>query len=95
MTEIKVSNLENLERLEAKVEEAVRKLTWYKARCESLERDTRLLQEDIETLQERNNGLSKEVEELRELNAANDGGDKEEIIRRIDKMLEKFGELQI
>lgn len=95
MPDLKVSNLEVLERLETKVEEAVRKITWYKARCESLERDNNLLQEDIDTLQERNKGLTKEVKELEELNAANDGGDKEEIIRRIDKMLEKFGELQI
>lgn len=95
MPDLKVSSLEVLERLETKVEEAVRKITWYKARCESLERDNNLLQEDIETLQEQNKGLTKEVSELQELNAANDGGDKEEIIRRIDKMLEKFGELQI
>ena len=95
MPELKVSNMENLERLETKVEEAVRKLTWYKARCESLERDNRLLQEDMETLQERNTGMSKEMEERQALDAANNGGDKEDIIRRIDKMLEKFGELQI
>ena len=95
MPELKVSNMENLERLETKVEEAVRKLTWYKARCESLERDNRLLQEDMDTVQERNTGLSKEMEERQALDAASNGGDKEDIIRRIDQMLEKFGELQI
>jgi len=95
MTETTVTNLDNLERLEAKVEEAVRKITWFKARCESLERENRILQEDKETLEETNERLSGELEDLQEKTAADGGGDKEEIIRRIDKMLEKFGELQI
>ena len=95
MSETTVTNIENLERLETKVEEAIRKITWFKARCESLERENRLLQEDKETLEETNARLSGELEDLQEKNAADDGSDREEIIRRIDKMLEKFGELQI
>ena len=94
MAETKVQGLEQLERLEAKVDEAVRLIVDLRTRCESLQRNNAVLQERVETLQNRNIALSRELDELKTAQE-DDGGSKEEIIRRIDRMLEKFGELQI
>ena len=94
MAEVKVQGLEQLERLEAKVDEAVRMLAELRTRCESLQRNNAVLQERVETLQHRNIALSRETDELKSAQE-DSGGSREEIIRRIDRMLEKFGELQI
>ena len=95
MVDVKVQSLEKLERLEAKVDEAVGVLTELRTRCELLQRNNAVLQERVETLQHRNIALSREIDELKAAQEEDGGGGREEIIRRIDRMLEKFGELQI
>jgi FtsZ-binding cell division protein ZapB len=87
-------SLEKIERLEAKVEAAVQLITDLRARSETLQRNSAVLQERVETLQHRNIALSREVDELKSTRE-DEGGSRDEIIRRIDRMLEKFGELQI
>jgi FtsZ-binding cell division protein ZapB len=94
MADVKIQSLEKIERLEEKVEAAVQAIADLRGRCESLQRNNAVLQERVETLQQRNGVLSREVDELKAAQEA-DGGGREEIIRRIDRMLEKFGELQI
>jgi FtsZ-binding cell division protein ZapB len=94
MADVKVQSLEQLERLEEKVDEAVRMLVELRTRCESLQKNNAVLQERVETLQHRNIALSREIDQLKAAQE-DDGGGREEIIRRIDRMLEKFGELQI
>ena len=94
MADPKTVNLEKIELLEAKVEAAVELITELRARSESLQRNNAVLQERVETLQHRNIALSREIDELKSA-SEDEGGSKEEIIRRIDRMLEKFGELQI
>ncbi len=95
MTEVKIKSLEQLERLEEKVDEAVRMLAEFHTRCESLQKNNAVLQERVETLQHRNIALSREIDELKAAQEDDGGDSREEIIRRIDRMLEKFGELQI
>jgi FtsZ-binding cell division protein ZapB len=94
MADAKTVNLEKVELLEAKVEAAVDLITELRSRSESLQRSNAVLQERLEALQHRNIALSREIDELKSARE-NEGGSREEIIRRIDRMLEKFGELQI
>jgi FtsZ-binding cell division protein ZapB len=94
MANAKTVNLEKIEMLEAKVEAAVELITELRARSESLQRNNAVLQERVEALQHRNIALSREIDELKSARD-DEGGSREEIIRRIDRMLEKFGELQI
>ena len=94
MADVRTVNLEKIETLEAKVEAAVELITELKTRSETLQRNNAVLQERVEALQHRNIALSREIDELKAARE-DEGGSRQEIIRRIDRMLEKFGELQI
>jgi len=83
MADARTVNLEKIEMLEAKVEAAVELITELRARSETLQRNNAVLQERAEALQQ--------LKSARE----DEGGSRQEIIKRIDRMLEKFGELQI
>jgi len=94
MVDVKVQSLEKIDRLQTKIEETLRRLTELNERCEALQSKTAVLQERVEALQHRNIALSREIDELRSAKP-DDEDHSEEILRRIDRMLEKFGELQI
>lgn len=95
MVDVKVQSLEKIDRLQTKIEETLERLTDLADRCETLQRNNAVLEERVETLQNRNIALSREIDELRASRAGDEGDHSEEILRRIDRMLEKFGELQI
>lgn len=96
MVDVKLQSLEKFDRLEEKITEALRRLNDLTEKYEGLQRSNALLQERVQMLQNRNIALSREADELRAAAAAaNDEDHSEEILRRIDRMLEKFGELQI
>lgn len=88
-------NLEHLDRLGTKIEETIKKIKALNLRCDTLARDNEMLLEQLETVRDQNRDLSRVIDELREAGEEVQGADREEIIRRIDGMLEKFGELQI
>jgi FtsZ-binding cell division protein ZapB len=95
MMDVKLQSLEKFDRLEQKIEQALQRLTDLTDRHETLQRSNALLQERVQMLQNRNIALSREIDELRAATAANEDDHGEEILKRIDRMLEKFGELQI
>ena len=95
MVDVKVQSLEKIDRLQVKIEETLQRLADLTDRCESMQRANAVLQERVETLQNRNISLSREIDELRAANQAAEDDNGEEILKRIDRMLEKFGELQI
>lgn len=95
MVDVKIQGLEKIDRLQAKIEETLRRYTELSERCETLQRSNAVLQERVQTLQSRNIALSREIDELRAASASNNEDHSEEILKRIDRMLEKFGELQI
>lgn len=95
MVDVKLQSLEKIDRLEMKIEETLQRFADMTERCETLQTTNAVLQERVEALQNRNIALSREIDELRAASAANDDDNGEEILKRIDRMLEKFGELQI
>lgn len=83
--------------LDEKIEQAVKKISSLKDLNTTLQDENRGLSEKIETLLNQNRELSEEIEQLK-TSASEDAGssiDKEEIRKKIDRVLEKFGELQI
>jgi FtsZ-binding cell division protein ZapB len=95
MVDVKLQSLEKIDRLQTKIEETLQRLTELNERCETLESKNAVLQERVETLQHRNIALSREIEQLHAARAEEEDDNSEEILKRIDRMLEKFGELQI
>ncbi len=90
-------NLERLDALEAKVSQAARAVETITVRCRELTEVNQRLQEQVTDLTNRNNELTQEVEELKvagEARSVNKVGDKK-ILSKIDRMIEKFGELQV
>jgi FtsZ-binding cell division protein ZapB len=95
MVDVKLQSLEKIDRLQVKIEETLERYVELSERCETLQRTNGVLQERVEALQNRNIALSRELDELRAASASDDGDHSEEILKRIDRMLEKFGELQL
>ncbi|MEJ2721441.1 MAG: cell division protein ZapB [bacterium] len=97
MQETEVQNPSKLDLLEAKIGQTAKKISGLVSRCDALKRENEQLNDELETLREKNRSLATQIDNLAAENEtrAKQGGGKEEIIKRIDKMLEKFGELQI
>jgi FtsZ-binding cell division protein ZapB len=95
MAEKGTNNLEQMERLETKIDETVKKIKTLNSRCDTLSSDNEMLLEQLETVRGQNKALTRQIDELKAEAEAGHGDNKEDIIRRIDRMLEKFGELQI
>jgi FtsZ-binding cell division protein ZapB len=91
------ANLERLDALEAKVSQAARAVETLTARCRELTKNNQRLQEQVAELTDHNNRLTQEVEELKVAGEARSANTVEEkkILSRIDRMIEKFGELQV
>jgi galactitol-specific phosphotransferase system IIB component len=83
--------------LDEKIEQAVKKMSSLKDLNTTLQDENKGLSEKIETLLNRNRELSEEIEQLKTSasKVAGSSIDKEEIRKKIDRVLEKFGELQI
>jgi FtsZ-binding cell division protein ZapB len=88
---------EKLDLLEVKIGEAVQRIAELTARCENLRGENERLDGELTALKESNSTLSREITELKALRDAAVGRsvDDKKILYRIDRMLEKFGELQI
>lgn len=90
------TQLDRLDALESKVSQAIETIAQLTSRCEELDQEKKQLERNLESLTKHNNDLSQQLAVLR---AAEDGsGESEEakrILVRIDRMLEKFGELQV
>lgn len=97
MQETEVQNPSKLDLLEAKIGQTVKKLSELVSQCDALTSTNEELNEELETLREENRNLVRQIDRFtaEKQTQAKQGGGKEEIIKRIDKMLEKFGELQI
>ncbi len=91
------ANLERLDALEAKITQASRAVETLTARARELTHVNQKLQDQIADLTDRNNAMTQELEELKVANEARSEGrvDDKKILRKIDRMIEKFGELQV
>ncbi len=90
-------NLERLDALEAKISQAARAVDTLTARARELTQVNQKLQDQIADLTDRNNALTQELEELKVANEVRSKGrvDDKKILSKIDRMIEKFGELQV
>jgi uncharacterized coiled-coil DUF342 family protein len=97
MQKTETQGFAKLDLLETKIGETVQKLSELNSQCNALKRSNDDLVEEVETLRKTNRDLSKQIDQLvvEKETRSNEDGSKEQIIKRIDKMLEKFGELQI
>ena len=92
-TSEEVNKLERLDQLEAKVAEAARIIETLSSRSRTLTENNRRLEAQVGELATRNEELTKEVKTLK--TGVSLKFDDKAIIHRIDRMIEKFGELQV
>ena len=90
-----MQNLKKFHLLDEKIEQTVKKIHDLKSKYETLQNEHNDLHEQLKALSKENRTLSKQIEEERAAVHDIDGIDKEEIRKRIDRVLEKFGELQL
>ena len=86
--------LEKLELLEARIGATIEKMSELGSRYDTLSRKNEALEEKLADLTSQNSQLGVQLDEVKASSATN-GADDKEILSRIDRMLEKFGELQI
>ncbi len=88
---------EKLDRLEAAITRAVEKFGEVDANFQALDAKNEELEEQLGVLRAHNNELSKQIFELKNARKAEPVGlvEEKKILNKIDRMLEKFGELQI
>ena len=88
--------LEVLEQLERRISRAVEKVTALRSECKSLRNDKTNLESKIEELKQNNIELSNQVNNLKlQRDKSASSFNREEVRKKIDHMLEKFGELQL
>ena len=97
MTTTEKYSSEKFDVLEAKIGAAVERLTELTAQCRDLEGRNEELSRELTELRNSNNELAQKVVDLK---AAAEAApkrlmDDQKILHRIDRMIEKFGELQI
>lgn len=90
-----METLRKLDRLEERITEAIGIIAQWKSRCDVLERRSAELERDVKILREENAALSVKVHELETMRQDGNGIVRHEVLNKIDRMLEKFGELQI
>lgn len=90
------TNFADLDKLEKKITNTVKKLEELRSENSSLRVEKDGLETEIEELKQRNIELSKKINDLhiKEEKYAS-SFNREEVRRKIDHMLEKFGELQL
>jgi FtsZ-binding cell division protein ZapB len=89
--------IKKLDLLEGKIHAAIDTINRLNARCDSLVQKNEDLESEMNNLREHNNGLSQEIVDLKATHEKRMGSGIEEkqILGKIDRMIEKFGELQI
>jgi FtsZ-binding cell division protein ZapB len=97
MDATRTHRFEKMEQLEAKVMRTIKSFADLNLRYQQLNERCEELQGQVRDLKRRNDGLTEEIAELRAMKEAQ--GDRaledERILHKIDRMLEKFEELQI
>ena len=89
-------SFEVLEQLERRISRAVERVTALRSECNSLRSDKTDLESQIEALKKSNIELSGQINDLKIIHDKNAGSfNREEVRKKIDHMLEKFGELQL
>jgi FtsZ-binding cell division protein ZapB len=86
---------EKLELLETKIGGAVKHISKLTERCQDLKDVNETLRDEIKALQSSNNNLVQKVAQLKNESEARPKAEDRKILKRIDRMIEKFGELQI
>lgn len=89
-------NIGRMEQLETRVMRAVEFISELKEEKKTLQTQKKELEKKIEELIKSNKELSEKINDLKLLHEKSSKSfDKEEVRRKIDHMLEKFGELQL
>jgi len=90
------TKLERLDLLENKVSQAARAVETLTARCRELTKINEGLKKEMADLTGLNANLSKEIEELKAQQLSGSAKiESRKVLNKIDKMIEKFGELQV
>jgi FtsZ-binding cell division protein ZapB len=88
--------IERLDQLETRITRAVEVVTSLRSECKTLRGKKQELEHKIAELIESNNELNNQINDLKSLHEKSSKSfDKEEVRKKIDHMLEKFGELQL
>jgi hypothetical protein len=88
--------LEKLALLEERITETTDRLIQIKALYSTLQGQKELLEKELNELRSANSELSDKINHLKLIHEQHANSfDKEEVRKKIDRMLEKFGELQL
>ncbi|MFQ5512286.1 MAG: hypothetical protein ACE5EO_10600 [Candidatus Krumholzibacteriia bacterium] len=93
----KAPKFDKLELLEARISQVAERFAQVEAACRAHEEKNTVLEKQLDELRSHNNELSKQIYKLKTAKAVEPAalvGEKK-ILNKIDRMLEKFGELQI
>lgn len=96
MSSDREKTLQVMEQLERRVSRAVERVTALRSECKTLRDGKSDLESKIEELKKRNVELSDQINDLKIKHEKYAGSfNREEVRKKIDHMLEKFGELQL
>ncbi|MDH3217446.1 MAG: SlyX family protein [Candidatus Krumholzibacteria bacterium] len=97
MTAAKTQKLERLDALESKISQAAEIIAELNTRCKALGEEQQRLQQKLADLTNRNKNLAQQIDELESKNQVGSAKalSEKKILSRIDRMIEKFGELQV
>lgn len=88
--------IEKLDQLEKRITHAVEFVTSLQSEYDTLQDQKKKLENKVTELKKSNNELSNQINDLKSLHEKSSKSfDKEEVRKKIDHMLEKFGELQL
>ena len=88
--------LEKLTFLEERIGETTQRLSKIKDQYRALQGQKELLEKEIDELRSANSELNDRINDLKLINEEHSNSfDKEEVRKKIGRMLEKFGELQL
>lgn len=88
--------LEKLTLLEERISETTQRLSKIKDQYLALQGQKELLEKELDELRSANSELTDRINDLKLINEEHANSfDKEEVRKKIDRMLEKFGELQL
>jgi FtsZ-binding cell division protein ZapB len=92
----RTKSLEVMEQLERRISQAVERVTALRSECMTLRNEKSELESKIVELKENNIELSDQIADLKIIQEKYAGSfNREEVRKKIDHMLEKFGELQL
>ena len=88
-----IQKMEKLGQLESKITEAIEKVLALQNKCDELAAANTQLTTDLDALRSDNVDLNSRIVETESVVRDRDG--EKQVLNKIDRMLEKFGELQI